>query len=83
MCSSDLVESATGIDVQRDGRTFARVRDGRLELHSGAHPGSIAIEAVADAPGWWRVETFPTGVTFRRGPDLLRDAFEQAARRAP
>ena len=80
MVRADVVESDGVLTVVGSAGVFARVRGEVLELRSGAHPGTIAIEPVPDAPGWWRVDPFPTGVTFRRGPDLLRDAFERAAR---
>ncbi len=64
--------------VARDGRVFARASgDDTLALHVGANPGAIARRDLGD--GWWDVEPWPSGVTFRRGPELMRDAVRKAA----
>jgi len=64
--------------VTRDGRVFARASgDDTLALHVGGNPGAIARRDLGD--GWWEVDPWPSGITFRRGPDLLRDAVQKAA----
>jgi hypothetical protein len=64
--------------VAPDGRVFARATgDDTLALHTDANPGAIARRDLGD--GWWEVDPWPSDVTFRRGPELLRDAVRTAA----
>lgn len=73
-----VVERDDGVELVRDGAVFARASgDDDLALRTGAHPGAVALEDLGD--GWWRVDPWPAGVTFRRGDDLLRAALERAA----
>lgn len=74
---ADVVEADDRIELSRDGIVFARASGDWLQLRTGAHPGAIALEDLGD--GWWRVDPWPSGVTFQRGDDLLRAAVRNAA----
>jgi hypothetical protein len=78
---ADVAPTPEGVEVSNDGGVFARAAGGVLALKTGRNPGAVALEDLGD--GWWSVDPWPAGVTFRRGDDLLRTAVEQAANREP
>ncbi len=79
MVRADVEVDATTIVLLRNDVEFARARGtSTLELRLAASPGALTL-GPGHADGWWLIDPWPQDLTFRRGPDQLRDAFERAA----